>query len=264
VWSPLAAPSPGRRRFSAAFVRTQLNPLTSRLSPLRLFSEWRLEGYYRRTLQDVQLARRWMDHYFDSSPPPAGAPVLVHGCGRGRHVALLSQLGFRVAGQDVRAHPWWSQLSAADLQVTPPEVPRLPWADGTFALVVDVEVLHYVPPASLPALVAEVRRVLQPGGKWLIAEANDRSLGVRMLQQYFDQMHPVAGVRALLTAAGFAVAPTSYESVYLPVAPRLANFLRQQAWPAPYDVTDVDSRLERLLPPERRGLWVLKAAKAGA
>jgi SAM-dependent methyltransferase len=241
-----------------------VNPLTSRVSPLRLFSEWRLERYYRRTLSDARLARRWMDHYFGDSRPPAGAPVLVHGCGRGRHVALLSQLGYRVAGQDVRPHAWWAHLTEAELQVTPPEAPRLPWADGTFALVVDVEVLHFVPPGSLPALIAEVRRVLRPGGEWLMAEANDRSLGAGMLRQYFDQMHPVGHVRALLTAAGFSVAPTSYESVYVPFAPRLVNFLRQQAWPAPYDVTDVDSRLERLLPAERRGLWVLKAVRAGA
>lgn len=50
---------------------------------------------------------------------------------------------------------------------------RLPFPDKTFDAVVNVESSHCYP--SLPAFLAEVRRVLRPGGAFLYADFRDRA-----------------------------------------------------------------------------------------
>lgn len=45
-----------------SLLRRQLNPLSSRLSPLRVYSDWGVERYYQRTLSDSALAREWQSH----------------------------------------------------------------------------------------------------------------------------------------------------------------------------------------------------------
>ncbi|MGE3401258.1 MAG: class I SAM-dependent methyltransferase [Vicinamibacterales bacterium] len=241
-------------------LRSQLNPLTSWFMPFRHVTARRLEAYYRRTLSDVGLAERWAAHYLGGLDIPAGAAVLDHGSGRGRHIAILQRLGYRVSGQDMAGHAWWDRLRPASLQVVPPAAPRLPWRDGSFHLVLDVEVLHYLDEASLARHVAEVHRVLAAGGYWVLVEANDQAYGAFLPRRFMGRLHSEEVIRRL-TAHRFSTIDAGYEGVYAPYVPRLVNFIRQQAWPGPYDPADYGSWLERRIPARRRAMWRMRLRK---
>ena len=53
---------------------------------------------------------------------------------------------------------------------------KLPWADATFDAVVSADVLEHVFPTDVPSAVAELRRVLAPGGVALLSIANGPSV----------------------------------------------------------------------------------------
>jgi SAM-dependent methyltransferase len=244
-----------------ALILRQLNPLGSRLSPLRYFSDWRVEEYYRRTVSDLSLADSWARHYLAGLNVPRGAGVLDHGCGRGRNAARLAQLGFDVAAQDVRAHSWWRTIRNCRFQQVPTSARHLPWTNNAFALVLDVEVVHHLDQSQLEALIAEVHRVLAPGGYWLLLEANAESYGAAAPRRYCGRLHTLEHVQRLVSRAGFREVDHSYEGVYAPVFPVLFNFVRKQAWPGPFTIDDFDSGLAQMIPARRRALWLLRLQK---
>jgi SAM-dependent methyltransferase len=250
-----------RPRDTWELVRRQLNPLGSRLSPLRYFTDWRVDQYYRRTVSDPSVAETWARHYLAGLKLRPGANVLDHGCGRGRNTALLAQLGFTVAAQDVQAHAWWERIGNCRFQQVPAEAPRLPWADGAFAVVLDVEVVHFLDRSQLERLVLDVHRVLAPGGYWLLLEAHAESYGASILRRFYGRLHPLEYIRHLTHQAGFREIDHRYQGVYAPLVPGLVNFIRKVAWPQPFTIEDLGSRLEAMIPPRRRALWLLRLQK---
>lgn len=256
-----AGARPAAARSVARLAWHQFHPLKSRLSPLRWLSDLRVEQYYRRTLSDRPTAARWAAHYLRGLHLVPGAAVLDHGCGRGRHVALLQQLGFATAGQDSTRHPWWSRLPAAVLQSVPSDAPRLPWRDASFSAVLDFQVLGHFPEPSLAPFVAEVHRILKPGGYWLVLEANDGGGAARLPRRWYGRLHPLSSVRAVAEAAGFTIVDVGHEGFSSPLCPLLVNFIRKQLSPAPYDMADFDSALAAAVPPGRRDAWLLRAQR---
>lgn len=92
------------------------------------------------------------------------------GCGRGE-LLKAARAQFRdVRGCDVS--PAMLEHAAPVAVVVQPDPAKLPFADGEFDLVSAVCVFHHVEPAARPALLAEMTRVLGPGGLLLIIEHN--------------------------------------------------------------------------------------------
>lgn len=255
---------PPDSRSLAKLVARQFDPLSSRLSPLRWFTDWRVEQFYQRTLTDSTLARAWASHYLRELALDRGAPVLDHGCGRGRNTALLSQLGYQVSAQDISEHSWWHRLPTSQFQAVPADAARLPWQDRTFALVVDVGVVHYLTEAQFAGLASEVSRVLVPGGYWLMLEGNDESYGAARMRRLIGNLHSLATARRIVAAAAFAEVDLDYEGFYAPVLPLYVNFVRKLMWPGPVDLGDASSRLAARLPPRRRAYWRLRLQKPHA
>ena len=253
------APLTARRL--ARIARYRLDPLASPYSPLVALGARRTRAYYERTLHDSGLARNWGEHYLPADLRPADGPVLDHGCGRGRNVALLRQLGYEVAGQDVVSDVFWSRIGGAGFQCVPAEAVRLPWNDGAFSLVLDFEVIGHFDEPALVRHFEEVRRVLQPGGRWLILEANSLGWAARMPRRHYGRLYSLEHVRRLAAALGFVEQRSGYEGFYAPAFPRLLNFLRKQCAPWPMDLSDHASWLARLTPAKRRALWQLLLAR---
>lgn len=254
---PVAASS---RDLSTVLLR-QLSPLSSRLSPLRYFADRRVEQFYERTLSDRELARKWRAQYLEGLSLPDGAAVLDHGCGRGRNSALLSQLGYQVAAQDIQPHPWWQRLQGCRFQSVPVDAPFLPWADGSFGLVLDVGVVHYVPESRLAVLAAEIYRVLQPGGAWVLLEGNSESAGAHTMRRIIGGLHTVDTMRRVVANGGFEEIDLTYEGYYAPVMPMYVNFVRKLLRPGPVDLNDQDSSLAASIPAQRRALWRMRLSK---
>jgi trans-aconitate methyltransferase len=141
----------------------------------------------------------------------ARGAVLEVGCGPGRVTAYLHDLGVNASGVDLspamiaearRRHPHltFDEGNLADLAT----------ADGVLAGVVAWYSIIHTPPERLPAVFAEFRRVLQPGGYLLLAfQVGDER--VRLTHAYGHDLaldaYRLAPARTveLATNAGFAL-----------------------------------------------------------
>jgi SAM-dependent methyltransferase len=125
-------------------------------------------------------AKWWIDGFTDGADPEyeeqilpmaaanlAGARrVLDVGCGDGQVSRLAARLGATVVGVD----PTWNQLTVAAQRAGGPSFLRagadgLPFRDGSFDVVVACLVFEHI--EAVDAAIAEVARVLEPGGRFL-------------------------------------------------------------------------------------------------
>ena len=99
-----------------------------------------------------------------------GLRLLDVGCGTGHHLANWRARGFAVAGVDGSA-----EMLARARELNPAaeihqaDVESLPFATGSFDVVISLEVLRYLP-NSAPC-IREIARVLKPGGMCLVTAA---------------------------------------------------------------------------------------------
>lgn len=103
----------------------------------------------------------------------AGATILEIGSMPGQFTVLLKRLGYDVQGVDIdpsRIAPFWAkhEIPVAKVDV---EQERLPFPDDRFAIVLFTEILEHLRMNPLHAL-AEVHRVLRPGGKIIVSTPN--------------------------------------------------------------------------------------------
>lgn len=104
--------------------------------------------------------------------PPAGRPdaVLVDvGCGAGLLAPHLEGKGYRHVGVDV-TYSALEQARAHGLRTVQGDAAAIPLADATADVVVAGEILEHV--VDLPATVAELCRVLRPGGRLVVDTLN--------------------------------------------------------------------------------------------
>ncbi|MCB2088587.1 MAG: class I SAM-dependent methyltransferase [Sphingomonadaceae bacterium] len=107
---------------------------------------------------------------------PEGRQALEFGCNYGASSIVMARLGAQVTGVDVDegnvrlANANIAQHDLADrvqaLHVA--DTRSMPFADGQFDLAIANSVLEYVDPAQLDAVMAELHRVMQPGGELLV------------------------------------------------------------------------------------------------
>lgn len=152
----------------------------------------------------------------------AGRRVLEVACGPGRGLGLLQQTAVRVVGGDftfelvrqAKAH------YGARVPVLQFDAQAIPFADGSFDLVVIFEAIYYVPDAD--RAIGEARRVLAPGGTLLLCSANREWSGFAV-SPFSTRYFSAAELRALLARHGFEpelnaafdVAPASAVSVMI-------------------------------------------------
>jgi len=100
--------------------------------------------------------------------PAAG--LLDLGCGEGRHSIAAAQRGFRVTGVDFEPGALKRARAAAHAAGTPrprflpADALSLPFAAGSFAVIIDFGCFHHQRKADWPAYRRSILRALQPGG----------------------------------------------------------------------------------------------------
>jgi SAM-dependent methyltransferase len=112
--------------------------------------------------------------------------VLDLGCGQGRHAIPLAQHGFRVIGLDYQANLLAVAARHArdrnvDLPLVRGDMRRLPFAEGFDAVVSLFSAFGYFADAENARILAEVARVLRPGG-WYILDVANRDALLRTVQ----------------------------------------------------------------------------------
>jgi 2-polyprenyl-6-hydroxyphenyl methylase/3-demethylubiquinone-9 3-methyltransferase len=105
--------------------------------------------------------------------PLAGRRMLDLGCGKGRFARRFQEAGAEVVGLDVSAG---MLREAVGIDRVRGSARRLPFASESFDAVVAVEVLEHV--GAIPEVLAEMRRVLRPGGVVAIVDKNAGALDV--------------------------------------------------------------------------------------
>jgi ubiquinone/menaquinone biosynthesis C-methylase UbiE len=137
---------------------------------------------------------RWVFDQLDPAALPATARVLELGCGDG---ALWRKNLDRVppAWQIVLADLSPGMLAAARTDLRFPcvqcDAERLPLADGLFDAVIANHMLYHV--ANRPAALAEIRRVLVPGGRLLAATNGDDLLAAmaELINEFLGPASPL-------------------------------------------------------------------------
>lgn len=154
-----------------------------------------------------------------------GLRVLEVACGRGGFVRQLARAGARVTGCDFSA----AALRIAVTKVRPSseengalivqgDAQRLPFADGSFDLLVSCETIEHLP--QVENAVKEFHRVVRPGGRLLLTTPNYFNfMGLyeiyakfrhpdRLLDQPFDRRQWFPEVLGWLRGAGWKIERT--------------------------------------------------------
>ena len=124
------------------------------------------------------LPKAIVEQYFTKS-----GKVLDVGCGYGRQLKELSELGFSVAGTDTSS----AMLEKAKENAPDAELQQcrsnLPWEDNTFDVVLLVTLLTSVPfDLEQRKIVSEVKRVIKPGGHVFVSD-----LPLQWSKKYLDR-----------------------------------------------------------------------------
>lgn len=130
---------------------------------------WEDHHARRRMVYPAEEVVRFVAYAFPEAEDRRALRALDLGSGSGRHAVLLSRSGFRTFALD------YSLQAAVNVRAFLAEeglagsaacgaLGRLPFRDNTFDVVLPWECIFYGDEAAVAAAVAEVRRVLAPGG----------------------------------------------------------------------------------------------------
>jgi 2-polyprenyl-6-hydroxyphenyl methylase/3-demethylubiquinone-9 3-methyltransferase len=114
----------------------------------------------------------------ESLGPLPGRRILDLGCGKGRFARVLAALGARVIGLDLSAS-MLSAASQAGLDCVRGSARRLPFASGSFHAAIAVEVFEHMEPHAIGDACEELRRVLRPGGIFVLVDKSVYALDAR-------------------------------------------------------------------------------------
>lgn len=101
------------------------------------------------------------------------APLLEIGCGEGNNLARFDPTLQRTGVDLFRRKLAFAARELRDARFAAADAARLPFAEGEFGSVFVRDLLHHV--ESPPAVLAEVVRVLRPGGRFALLEPNGRN-----------------------------------------------------------------------------------------
>jgi len=96
--------------------------------------------------------------------------ILDLGCGTGRHTVYLSQHGFQVYSLDgaphalLRSKAWLSENNLKAYLLRHEMTEPIPFPAGSFDGLISTQVIHHARLATVQAIIAEIHRLLKPGG----------------------------------------------------------------------------------------------------
>lgn len=151
-----------------------------------------------------------------SAPTPPHPQILDAGCGIGAAFPFIEQhlnpaqiVAIDIDSEMVLAAEAAALTATCPVEVRQANVEKLPFADGSFDIVLCHQTVHHV--SHQVAAVHELHRVLKPGGILLFAESCRRfihSLPVRLLFRHPRGVQKTAAEYAgLLESAGFELSP---------------------------------------------------------
>ncbi|MCU1383575.1 MAG: hypothetical protein JWL71_2272 [Acidobacteria bacterium] len=157
-----------------------------------------------------------------------GARLLDCGCGTGANVALLDTFG-RAYGFDLTEIGLRIGRDAGRTRLARATVTAAPFATASFDIVTSFDVLYSLPERDEMAAIAEMYRLLKPGGYAIVNVAamqvlrGDHSVLSRELRRYSRRE-----LRARLEAGGFHVERLTYTNATLFPALAVARLIQRR------------------------------------
>ncbi|HVZ55972.1 MAG TPA: bifunctional 2-polyprenyl-6-hydroxyphenol methylase/3-demethylubiquinol 3-O-methyltransferase UbiG [Chitinophagaceae bacterium] len=178
---------------------------------------------------------------------PRGRSALEVGCGGGILCEEIARMGFRTTGIDPSGHSLevarqHARQSGLEIDYRPGNGEAIPFPDGSFEAVFCCDVLEHV--RDLPRVIAEITRVLKPGGIFIFDTFNrtllSKLVAIKLWQEWkrwaffppnthvWEMFIRPAELREVLQASGleFRAFTGSRPSVSLP---RMLGYLRKRA-----------------------------------
>jgi SAM-dependent methyltransferase len=149
-----------------------------------------------------------------------GLRFLDCGCGTGANVALLDRYG-RAWGFDLSATGLALGLEAGRTRLARASVTAAPFPTTAFDLVTSFDVLYSLPDEAERQAIAEMYRLLRPGGFAIVNVAAMEALrGDHSVLSHELRRYDRADLRAKLEAAGFTIERITYTNaaLFLPLA----------------------------------------------
>jgi 2-polyprenyl-3-methyl-5-hydroxy-6-metoxy-1,4-benzoquinol methylase len=193
--------------------------------------------YYPTYIAKLEAVRQWLE-----SASPAER-VLDAGCGEG---ILVEEFAGRLAIEGIDANYSSDRVRSGS-------VTALPYAEGTFDRAMCLDVLEHLTFEEQPRALAELFRVLRPGGELLVSVPNlahlqsrvHFALQGRLIRTASEYKHPgdrpVAEYISLAQRAGFEL--TNRKGIF-PTVPVLTRWIRRR----PRALQPLHRLLSRLLP----------------
>jgi SAM-dependent methyltransferase len=173
-------------------------------------SYFEIEGRHWWFLGRRKLFLRLIEDRFGARP----IDILDFGCGTGAFLEHLDRFGTVSAVEaDASAVAFCHTRGRTEVQLVPAGAP-LPFADASFDLVTTLDVIEHIDDDV--AALAEMRRVLRPGGRLLVAVPAYMFLwGKQDEVSHHKRRYTAPTLRAALDRAAFAVERTSYFNTLL-------------------------------------------------
>jgi SAM-dependent methyltransferase len=138
------------------------------------FSNWAFDLQYilSRTPWDTQVTPPEVVEFVEGGNVPTGR-ALDLGCGTGTNCIYLARHGWQVVGVDFSGVAIWrarrkARWTGVDCMFYRADVSDLSFLEGAFDFVLDIGCLHSVPSARWERYAAEVARLAQPGGLYML------------------------------------------------------------------------------------------------
>lgn len=118
--------------------------------------------------------------------------LLDLGAGAGRHTAFWAREGYIATATDVSPIAMsqvmeWAQQESLAIEVEVAEADALPFRDESFDGILSFGVLYYLPYTRMRRAIAEIWRVLKPGGKAFVmvkSDADSRCCGAERVDRW--------------------------------------------------------------------------------
>ncbi len=159
------------------------------------------------SLEDTKHANRFvisehLAHYRLILPRLSGK-ILDAGSGEGFGVEMMRKAGLDAWGIDLSADVVQKTSARYGAYFSVGSITRIPYDDATFDAVTCMEVIEHVPEADAIKALAEIHRVLRPGGRLILSTPNGKnSIGGEVNAYHFKE-YTDREMRALLSEAGF-------------------------------------------------------------